>query len=62
MKDVIPRQLFEIAVQAAIGGKIIAREDIKAMGKNVTGHLYTVAMYLARRNCSGLNRKKVSNE
>ncbi|MBP7018550.1 translation elongation factor 4 [Candidatus Saccharibacteria bacterium] len=40
MKDVIPRQLFEIAVQAAIGGKIIAREDIKAMGKNVTGHLY----------------------
>jgi GTP-binding protein LepA len=32
--------MFEIAVQAAIGGKIIAREDIKSMGKNVTGHLY----------------------
>jgi len=40
MKDVIPRQLFEVALQAAIGGKIIAREDVKALGKNVTAHLY----------------------
>lgn len=40
MKEVIPRQLFEVALQAAIGGKIIAREDVKALGKNVTGHLY----------------------
>lgn len=40
LKDVIPRQLFEVALQAAIGGKILAREDIKALGKNVTGHLY----------------------
>lgn len=40
MKEVIPKQMFEVAVQAAIGGKIIAREDIKSMGKNVTGHLY----------------------
>ena len=40
LKSIIPRQLFEVSLQAAIGGKIIAREDLSAMGKNVTGHLY----------------------
>ncbi len=40
LKDIIPRQLFAISLQAAVGGKILAREDISAMRKDVTGYLY----------------------
>lgn len=40
LKAVIPKQLFQVSLQAAIGNKIIAREDIQALKKNVTGHLY----------------------
>ncbi|XP_046995126.1 translation factor GUF1 homolog, mitochondrial isoform X4 [Schistocerca americana] len=63
LKEIIPRQMIQIAIQACVGGKIVARETLKPYRKDVTAKLYggdvTRRMKLLRRQAEGKKKMKM---